>query len=37
MSRREAIRALKRQLCNVIYRPLRADATATRTAVIDAA
>lgn len=36
-SRREAMRALKRQLANVIYRQLRADAAASRADVIAAA
>jgi transposase len=36
-SRREAMRALKRQLCNVIYRQLLADAAAIRSEVVTAA
>jgi transposase len=36
-SRREAMRALKRQLCNVIYRQLLADAAAAHTEVTAAA
>jgi transposase len=36
-SRREAMRALKRQLCNVIYRQLLADAAAHDTAALAAA
>jgi transposase len=36
-SRREAMRALKRQLCNVIYRQLLGDAAATRAEAIAAA
>ena len=36
-SRREAMRALKRHLCNVIYRQLLADAAAMRTDMTTAA